>query len=231
MKTILLNLSLLLFLTFALHAQDAKKVIEKERNVQAFTQVHVETGIDVYITPGNAQKLVVKADENVIDHILTEVHDGALHIHLEKRIRNSKTLEVHLTTTPLTHIEAQSGSDVYSTQALDWRTLNLRASGGSDVHLELNVKTLECHLSGGADAVLSGKVGQLNLLTTGGSDFKGKNLDCAKAKVKASGGSDAWVSAADEISMEASGASDIFFKGKAKVLHQKASGSSDIHTN
>ena len=84
---------------------------------------------------------------------------------------------------------------------------------------------------GAACAILSGTAKTLAINASGGSDFDGKKLEAVNCKVNTSGASDVWVYASGEIEMEASGASDIHYKGSAKVVSSKASGGSDIHGN
>ncbi|MCB0633371.1 MAG: head GIN domain-containing protein [Saprospiraceae bacterium] len=205
------------------------QVIEQERSLANFSFIDVEDGIDVYLTPGNTSSVMVKADDNLADRIITKVSGKVLSIEMDGSYRKAKKLEVHITLPELSGIEASGGSDVYSTQRFKLSDFKIELSGGSDIRFEMDAGQVFCNLSGGSDAELRGSVNELKAQTSGGSDLKAKDLEIKKCKLYASGGSDAYVWVKEELEMEASGASDIYYRGKPNITHQRASGASDIH--
>lgn len=221
---------ILVFITGLAFGQTGSgNVIEQGRSLSDFSFIEVEDGIDVYLTPGTSTSVTVKADDNLADRILTRVSGKVLSIEMNGSYRQAKKLEVHITLPKLAGIEASGGSDVYSTERFELAELKIGLSGGSDLHFEMNADQVYCNLSGGSDAELKGTVKQLEAQTSGGSDLKAKDLEIRKGKIYASGGSDAYVWVKDELEMEASGASDIYYKGQPNITHQRASGASDIH--
>lgn len=233
------SLTVMLLLSFTLSAQwsngvkGSGNVIEQNRNLSGFTGIKASSGVDVVIMQGSQDKVVVKADDNLVDKITTSIDGDVLVLGVQKNssIRNSKSFKVLVTVKDLKQLRASGGSDIYSKGSLNLDVFQIRASGGSDVELDLNVKSLDCEITGGSDANLKGKVGQLTVAARGGSDFEGKELVAQDCKLKVQGGSDAYVYVKGELSMEAHGASDIHYKGSPKVTHQKSSGGSDIYGN
>ena len=53
-------------------------VVEETRDISGFTGVEVSTGIDVYLTQGDGFEVMVEADENLQDVILTELKGDRL---------------------------------------------------------------------------------------------------------------------------------------------------------
>ena len=53
-------------------------VVEEDRSVSGFTGVHVSSGIDVYLSEGNDFEVIVEADENLMEVILTEKQGNIL---------------------------------------------------------------------------------------------------------------------------------------------------------
>lgn len=204
---------------------------EETRSLSGFSAIEVSSGVDVFLSQGSAEKVVVKADENLLDHIETKVEGGVLKITSKGSIRRAKALDVYVTVTALERIHASAGSDVQTTSSLSVNDLVIRMSSGSDLEMDLTANELTCNVSGGSDANLSGKVGVLVAEANGGSDIEAKNLEVGKCTIKARGGSDARVHVTGELEMEAQGASDIFYSGNPKILSSKASGGSDIHGN
>lgn len=221
-----------LLLPFAAPAQWTAgngNVVEQAREVSGFDIIKVGGGIDLYLTQGGKASLTVKADENLMDKVITRVEGSTLYLEIKGSIRRAKTLAVYAAIEGLSELHASGGSDVYAEGGLKLNGLKLFCSGGSDTKMKIEAESLFCKTSGGSDAILSGKVNTLTVEASGGSDFKGKALQAVKCKIQASGGSDVWVHASGEIEIEASGASDVHFTGGAKIVSSRASGGSDIH--
>ena len=53
-------------------------VVEETRNTSAFEQVKVSRGMNVYISQGKETRIIVKADQNLLDAIETRVEDNTL---------------------------------------------------------------------------------------------------------------------------------------------------------
>ena len=71
-------------------------------------------------------------------------------------------------------------------------------------------------------------VTDLKIEASGGSDFSGYDLITENCIIQASGGSDIQITVNKEIYAEASGASDVNWKGKAAVKGVHASGSGSV---
>ena len=84
-----------------------KKVVKTERNIKGFNGVRVSSGIDVYLSQGNDEKVIVEADENLHEYILTELRDGIIHVYTNLTIRNAEMKRVYVTmlTSCLTRVE------------------------------------------------------------------------------------------------------------------------------
>ena len=83
---------------------------------------------------------------------------------------------------------------------------DLNASGGSDIYPESNLK----------------------VTASGGSDLHGFDLTADNCRISASGGSDARITVNKELNVDASGGSDIYYKGSGVIKELRTSGSSSI---
>jgi hypothetical protein len=107
--------------------------------------------------------------------------------------------------------------------------LTIRATGGSDVKLEIDADEIDCSTTGGSDVTLIGNTTVLKASSTGGSDLKANKLRSSFCSVSATGGSDAYVWAEKEISISATGGSDVYISGNARVVKKSVTGGSDVH--
>lgn len=208
------------------------KVVEVKRPLSGFKAIEVSEGIDLVIRQGDQEAVVVKADDNVVKYIRTEVDGNVLKIDMDGGgIRSTKVLMVDVTFRDLVRIEGSSGSDIISEGLISVPALRIHMSSGSDLKLEVETGELICELSSGSDAVLRGRVENLFIDASSGSDIKARDLEAINGRLQLSGGSDAWVHVTGELEMEASGASDITYSGSPRIVSQKSSGASDIRSN
>ena len=207
---------------------------KKDRAVSGFTGLSVSSGIDVYLTQGNSEKLTLEAKGVDEDRVISEVKNGTLKLYIERKgfsgwnFGRNNYVKAYLTFRQLTNLQASGGADVFGQGRLSFNDLNLEASGGSDVKLDLKADELNVSASGGADAILQGSARMLNANGSGGADLDARKLTVEICNANSSGGSDVYVNASKELSMKASGGSDIYYSGSAKVLAKSESGGSDI---
>jgi hypothetical protein len=234
MKNILLFTALILTTTFAF-AQE--KVINdshaQKRSAQGFHGVEVSGGIDLYLNQSSEEAVAVSAVvPEVRDKIKVEVVNGILKIYLEDHLHwswHNEHMKAYVSCKTLDILHASGGSDVFIDNPIHSSQLHLNLSGGSDFHGKLNVDgELNIHQSGGADSYILGSAGNLTLHVSGGSDFHGYDLTAGACHVEASGGSDAYITVTKELTADASGGSDVHYKGNGVVMSSHASGAGSI---
>lgn len=207
---------------------------KKDRPVSGFTGLSVSSGIDVYLTQGSSEKLTLEAKNVDEDRVISEVRNGTLKLYIERKgfsgwnFGKNSSVKAYLTFRQLTNLQASGGADVFGQGRLSFNDLNLVASGGSTVKLELQANKLNAEASGGADATLQGSARMLNASGSGGADLRAQKLAVEVCNANSSGGSDVYVNASKELTLKASGGSDIYYYGSAKVLTKSESGGSDI---
>lgn len=231
----LFQLIMLLFLSAGIvQAQSitgSKNVITQNRSISGFQSINVSRGLDVYITQGEAEKVMVEADDNLMNIIRTEVKGSTLNIYAEKNINRAQSQKVFVTVKSLEMIKTSSGSDVYAEDGLTADEMAIEASGGSDIRLKLKANVLLCKVSGGADAEITGTVNEMEAVASGGADIKASELETKKAILTASGGSDIYIHVLEALDAVAKGGSDIHYTGNPKVINRDISMSSDLHSN
>lgn len=216
----------------AQYIKGSGKQVQEERSVSTFTKVSVQDGIDAYIRQGNAIDIKVKADQNIIDRIITKVEGNTLVVKMEKntRYRGNLQQEVYITLTDLEALMSSGGSDV-ETEALNVEELIVKSSGGSDINLDVRAERLSLSSSGGSDLNVKGSAKMLEVSTSGGSDLNARGLKATDCKISTSGGSDATIYVTGKLSMTASGASDITYTGSPQIVSSRSSGAADISGN
>jgi hypothetical protein len=205
------------------------EIVSDQREVPDFEGIDVSSGIDVILSQGNSHRVVVKADKEVIDNIVTEVHGGILKIYSNRSMWRISNITVEVTFVTLNHIKASAGSDIKSDEALNFNDLTIDSSSGSDITLNLTARSLDISASSGSDAKFSGKTGSLSVQSSSGSDFNAYDLQSENVEVTTSSGSDVRITALKSIQVNASGGSDVYVQGNPQNQKVSTSGGSDVH--
>ena len=239
MKTIKLrNLFLVLLLTGITFSAEAvrEKTKTQTRDVASFNSISVSSGIDLYLTQGNSEKVVVEADPDIIDEIMTKVENGTLKIYIKQRINWhmewNQVRKVHVTFNDLTSLDASAGSDVYSKNDFKLKKISIDCSSGSDVKIEnLTAEAVSIRTSSGSDATVSGKTTTLKADSSSGSDLNCGNLVSRDCEVSASSGSDAKVHASISIKARASSGGDVRYQGNPRQKDIDESSGGDVKSD
>lgn len=202
------------------HANQA----QQERNVPAFKAVSVSGGFEVKVHRGGAQKVVIRADKDIIDQIETKVVDGQLKIALNGWHMHTEHLEAEVTSPDLTGIESSGGVKV-SGDGPKGKTCKIESSGGTEMDLKgVACEALDLELSGGANVKLSGAAKKLAMDASGGVDLDTESLQVADAKLEASGGVSGTMAVTETIDSDFSGGVTLKIKGHPRVKKMSASG-------
>jgi hypothetical protein len=234
MNKLSLTLAGLMFV-FAIHAQ---KTIINDPNAEvrtlggSFNKITVSGGIDLYLSQYDKESVAVSASsEQHRQNIKTEVENNTLKIYYDDgRQWNSgnKHLKAYVSFKTLEMLKASGASDVVVDGFIESGSLALHMSGASDFKGGVKVKELSMELSGSSDVKINGSATTVSIQSSGASDVKGYDLVTELCTAKASGASDINITVNKEINANASGASDIYYRGDAVIKDMHTSGASSV---
>ncbi|HUS86448.1 MAG TPA: head GIN domain-containing protein [Bacteroidales bacterium] len=222
--------------TFNLAEAQVKKRINgsgdvktETRNLEGFTGVKTATAVDIYLTQGNNFDVVVEADDNLLEYIVTEVKDDALNVYLDKVfITGKKTMIVHVTMPEIEFIKASSAGDVIGQTPIKADNLKVSTSSAGDVNIEVTAKTLYLSTSSSGDITISGEADYLEASTSSAGDIKGYELTVREADVSASSAGDVKITVTERLKARASSAGDIYYQGNPEYVDAKSSSAGDV---
>jgi hypothetical protein len=204
-------------------------VEEESRDVSGFSGVHVSTGIDVFISEGSGFDVKVEADENLLEVILTELNGNVLVIKTDRvNIRSAKSKKVYVTMPKLKELKISSAGDCKGMTPFNCDDLRVSISSAGDLKLDVEANRIDINISSSGDATLTGRTGVLDANLSSAGDLHAFDLIAETVSVDVSSAGDARVHASEEISMNASSAGNIYYKGGAEVVHSRSSSAGDI---
>jgi hypothetical protein len=178
---------------------DGPRVVQA-RDVAAFTRVVDRGAVDVRLHAGARQRVRVRAGQDVIGDVRTEVRDGTLDVSFEHHGFGGDAVVVEAWLPKLTGVEASGSGDVEG-DSLDSSALEVRSDGSGDIALEGAARQLTVDLNGSGDADLAG-------------------VEAREARVRLSGSGDADVRAAERLDARVDGSGDIRYHGDPAVSQQ-----------
>ncbi|MCB2221677.1 MAG: DUF2807 domain-containing protein [Bacteroidetes bacterium] len=204
------------------------KVVKQERNVSGFSGIEVGGAFKVYITQGDEEKLVVEADENLLEVIETEVSGRTLEISTKEDIRDSKALNIYITFKSLDHLEISGACNLESENKLSFDNLELECSGASNIMLTLSAKEIEMDFSGASQLELFGSAEKVHLDLSGASKMDALEFEVTDLEADISGASHGKVMVIGTLSADVSGAASFKYKGDPKIGDIDVSGAASF---
>jgi len=192
------------------------------RTVDAYSSINVANGIALNFSKEQLSGVVVRADDNLMDYIETQVIGGELVIRF-KTGEDIKTKTDPIVTVPqnvsLSALTVAAGSKVTGKEQLEVNNFKIKAAGNAQFDLKIDIKqTLQLELTGGAKCELNGSASELDLVMQGGSKFDGYNLKTKNVVCELAGGSSAKITCNGHLDInELSGNSNLSFKGNCEI--------------
>jgi len=201
-------------------------VTQQDRPLASFDGIKASAGINVFLFAGDEEKVVVEADENLQECIITEVKGSTLKCYIDCRVRKSTKMNVYVTFRELNLLHASSGSDVTGETPIKTRELDINVSSAADLKVEVIAESIECDASSGADARIKGKAAHFRGRSSSGADIKADELTVETADVKSSSGADIRITVTGKIEADASSGGDVVYFGDPRYerVHESSGG-------
>ena len=180
----------------------------QSRDVSGFKAIKVRGALNVEITAQKDFSVAVEADDNLLEHIRTEIDNGTLEIWSEGKISPKTSINVKVSMPELNAVDIAGASNAVVS----------------------NVKSdsIKIEVHGASKVKIDGEATNLKSEASGASKIDAESLRVENAEVEANGASKTIVQAINEVKADASGASTIYYTGDPKNVTQHSSGASSV---
>lgn len=202
----------------------------ESRDLPTFSQVIVEASMDAEIIQASEFHVEVKAQENLLELITTEVVDDVLIIGVDKSFNTSKPAIVTIHIDDLTKMTVKGSGDIRVSDGFKTDTMALKVMGSGDIKLmKGEFDQLGCSVMGSGDIVVTGTTEIAKYIVKGSGDISARKMaaDTVDASVKGSG--DIALTAQKTLKASVKGSGDIMYSGDPEV-EKSIYGSGDIYT-
>ncbi|HSR61533.1 MAG TPA: head GIN domain-containing protein [Robiginitalea sp.] len=237
-RTVLLAAASLL-LACNLNAQWGKRIkgsgneVTEERSVGSYSGIALSGWFDVELVAGTEGRITLKGEDNLLEHVETEVKNGMLLISTEKGYNLQPSWKGNgiLVTVPagsIDHVALSGSGDIVSKTRIKSQSFHTSLSGSGDISLEVEAGDMEVALSGSGDIALSGSAERVEIQVSGSGGVMAYELQARQVEALVAGSADIRVTATESLNARVSGSGDIHYRGNPAKLETKTSGSGDI---
>jgi hypothetical protein len=181
----------------------------REMDLSGFTRLQVGGAFRVYLTQSDTYRVVITADDNLWDMLEISKSGDTLKIGFEPQTFTiqSATYEAEISMPTLKAVEL---------------------SGASRLTGDMDSGDLSVEVSGASQLTLVGTGGDLTVDASGASQVDMSQFVVGDANVKASGASQVKVNVEGRLDADASGASQIYYRGSPTLGRIESSGASRV---
>ena len=206
-------------------------LITETREVSNFDSIALEGSGDVIVSQGGGESLIVETDDNLMEHVETEVRNGTLYLGFETDVDSRGFSPTRLIfTVGVNDLKglSVSGSGNIESDMVETDSLEATISGSGEILIEdLIASEVTGKISGSGKIELSGEAVTQDVTVGGSGKYRASDLQSESAEVSVSGSGNATVWATKTLDASISGSGSIDYFGNPSV-NQSTSGSGDV---
>jgi len=207
-------------------------VITEEKDFSGFDKLDVSNAFTVYVNFSETEESIeIEAEENLHEYIRVRKTGDVLYIGLEDLVNiwGNATLNAYITTSHIDEFTGSGASKFIINDPITAGNVDIDLSGASFFKAQLETNSVNVNISGASKVELEGTTGRLDVMASGASEIKDYDLSVEDLFIDLSGASEAFLTVNNEISVSASGASKLNYKGEPVIVDQHLSGASEVH--
>jgi len=192
---------------------------EVTRHVSDYDGVNVGGSFDVKLVSGKEGKIIIKAEENLIPYLITEVKGNQLKIKWQKgiSINSHKRIIVIVPIKEISKVALAGSGDVYTENCvIDTDNLKVSLAGSGDIKVAVKTTSISSSIAGSGDISLNGSTDSFKASIAGSGDIHAFNMKAKTANLKIAGSGGIRTSTSDILKVSIAGSGDIYYKGNPK---------------
>lgn len=194
-------------------------VVEEQREVSGFSRLIVQGPLHVRVEAADAERVVVRADDNVAPLIETKLLGGTLVVGVRAgaAFRTRTDVQVRVSARRLDGVVLRGSGDVRFDR-VDTDVFEATLQGSGDIVVDaLRANAVAVSIAGNGDVRIKGAADSLGVVVDGSGDLFAADLPAKRVAVRVRGSGDVRVHAIDELKVEVDGSGDVHYRGAPKI--------------
>ncbi|MEP6949800.1 MAG: head GIN domain-containing protein [Ginsengibacter sp.] len=200
----------------------------EKRNAGNFNAVKTAGSIDVEITTGDTYSVSVEDDDNILQYVVTDVHNGVLTVDYKDGYSiNEDHAKVYVTAPSLDKLSVSGSADITAQGVLkNSRQIEMNVSGSGNIKAQVDAPAIDVSVSGSGNIDLTGHTKDFTGDIAGSGDINCGGLESENVTVKIAGSGNAHVFASVHLSASIVGSGDVYYRGNppSPEVHTTGSG-------
>jgi hypothetical protein len=200
------------------------------RTTESYDEISASGSFNVELVAGKEGTITISGDENIINHIVTEVNGSKLKIGFEKNKNYSYHSDIVITV-PFEEISAVSftgSGEITTKDTVKSADFEIKLTGSGDGDFSVDTKNLIASVAGSGDLKITGTTEELEAKVAGSGDLSCTKLIAQNAFVSVAGSGDLKVNCTNKLKASVAGSGNIHYKSKPETIDSKVTGSGDI---
>lgn len=199
---------------------------ERAFSVVDFDRLEIGSALHIDVKYGSYYSVVARGDRRNVNDLIVEKKGSTLEVRFDKSRSRKHDTFIEITSPDIRSVTFSGASDskVYGFTA---NKFDVYLSGASVCQVNIECSEIKAVLTGGSYLNLKGEADRLSADLSGASALKAFGFQASFGDVLLSGASDGQVSVADELTVKASGASHLTYRGTPQ-LSIDVSGASSV---
>ncbi|MEN1785049.1 MAG: head GIN domain-containing protein [Bacteroidota bacterium] len=197
-----------------------------------YSTLQISGDMDAFVQfSDSVEQIEIETNENLQDKIIVSKDGNTLRIRLEDNIgiKGNATMKAYITTANISGYRISGDSSVALENTLSTDEVSVNLSGNSNFSGQLAVNTLDVDLQGDSECNVFGTARSVNAAIQGDSELKDYDLNVNDLVIDLSGDSEAFLSVSNTIDVNASGDSELNYRGDAEITRQRLSGDAKVN--
>jgi hypothetical protein len=204
-------------------------VVDEVRQIEGFKALTIAGPVDVQLKAGTADRVTVRADDNIAPLVTTTLEGDRLVIGLQPntslRTRNSPQVTVEFR--QMNGILIRGSGDVRG-DLIKTPIFETVVRGSGNVVIDrIEADAVALSINGSGDFVAGGRASSVGINVNGSGDVRTENLEARQVAVRIRGSGDVRVHALDSLQVDIAGSGDVRYRGAPQLTTKKA-GSGDV---
>ena len=202
--------------------------VESEfRSIDDFNEIYVGGSFAVHLIAGKTGQITIKAQKNLLPHILAEVKNRRLKIGVAKGVSltSDAGMTIDVPIGNLSKLTLGGSGKIYSEFQMIADELEVVLSGSGTIDLDLRANEIDCELNGSGNIQLTGKTDDLDIDLSGSGTVRASDLITDNVEAEINGSGNIHVIANEKIKGRISGSGTLYYSGNPNDKDFKSSGS------
>ncbi|MCB0523177.1 MAG: head GIN domain-containing protein [Saprospiraceae bacterium] len=202
-------------------------VLTETRDVDGFDAIDLSIAGDVEVSIGD-YRVEVRAQENLLPLLQTEVKEGTLRIDFEESVSYREQIKLYITVPSLEALELSGSGSIKLVTPIESDKMDIHIGGSGEVDIpNATFTSLECSVSGSGDINLGGSVGDAEINVSGSGEVNAKNMVFNRLEASISGSGSVYAHVNETLDVSVSGSGDMYYSGDP-VVEKHVSGSGSV---